>query len=291
MIIGGGSGSGTIADGSIIEQKLSAGVQTKLNAVASGIVDNSVQERHILDGAVTANKIFGNCITTDRIADRQITYDKLGLLAVKNANIFTETIQGGQNGKIAGSTITGWNIADGTITTTQIQTGTILGEDIANNQIYDYHLHSSLATGLASLSTSITNLNTLIDTLATPRGTIKIVNAGADPTNDNLSFTYVVSYVNVATQVATPFSIGRVSPLQSSTDFYRLPTYHTGTHIKIVVTTDTANGYVVMSSPTLVQGVASTISVSNDFNTLVFSVNSATNYAHTNIIIAYVINN
>lgn len=57
-----------------------------------------------------------NTYTTSAIADNSVTTAKIVDLNVTNAKLANRTIVGGANGKIAEKTITGFNIADDTIT-------------------------------------------------------------------------------------------------------------------------------------------------------------------------------
>ena len=137
MIVNPSSGSGTIADGSITEAKLDAGLTTKVNAVGS-VAEGSITSFHIATGSILGTDICGNTITyaniandavtNTKIANGAVTHAKLSSNCIESHNIVDGTILGTD---ISGATITGSNIATGTITSSNIADGTILGTDIS----------------------------------------------------------------------------------------------------------------------------------------------------------------
>jgi hypothetical protein len=134
-------GSGTIADGSITEAKLDAGLTTKVNNVGS-VAEGSITSFHIATGSILGTDICGNTITYANIANNAVTNTKIDNGAVTHAKLSTDCVQSHNildgtilGTDICGNTITGSKIAVGTITSSNIADGTILGTDISSATI------------------------------------------------------------------------------------------------------------------------------------------------------------
>jgi hypothetical protein len=166
MIVNPSSGGNqTIADGSITEAKLDAGLTTKVNAVGS-VSEGYITSFHIATGSILGTDICGNTITyaniahdavtNTKIANGAVTHAKLSTDCVHSHNILDGTILGTD---ISGATITGSNIAIGTITSSNIAEGTILGTDISGATIGGINIMLDTIEGIHIQSGTITASN------------------------------------------------------------------------------------------------------------------------------------
>lgn len=73
-----------LANDSIQEAKLDAGVRAKLNAAPAGIADGSVTEEKLADGAVSSVKLGDGSVSTDKIQTGAVSADKIASLGQAN---------------------------------------------------------------------------------------------------------------------------------------------------------------------------------------------------------------
>lgn len=141
----------------------------KLNAIGEQEIDNDViKTRHISNEQITTEKLADICVTRNKIKDAEIiagklaadsvisinivngsitnnkildaavTNDKIKDNTIENIKLKDFTIQGGNEtgiSKIAEKTITAYNIADDTITTSKLANGCVTGIKIGLNTI------------------------------------------------------------------------------------------------------------------------------------------------------------
>ena len=165
-----------IADDAITAAKIATGAvgadEIAANAVgASELADDAVDTASIVNLAVTTGKLADSAVTSAKIADgtivdadinasAAITLSKLGTgalpttITVASANLVDGTITGTD---IAAGTITSSNIADGTITGTDIASGTVTSSNILDGTILNADINASAGivdTKLATISTA-----------------------------------------------------------------------------------------------------------------------------------------
>jgi hypothetical protein len=260
--------SANITDGSILGTDISANTITNSN-----IANATIEGSKIANSAINYSHLSASLVST--IADISINSFNIVNGSILGTDISNNTITGSN---IATGTITGSNIATGTITSNNILDGTILGTDISNSTISQAKLDSALQLLLTQYGENIV-------ALSTPRGTIKIVNFSSLG-DEALSMDYIVSYLDTSSNIATQAFSGVIQAGSNATDFYRLPTYSTtATHIKVDLTIGAG---IIVDEFQLVQG-ATQVSLSANKKNLVMSVVSG--YAHTNIILAYLLTN
>ena len=231
---------GTIADGSITEQKLSADAVTN-----SKLADNAVQFENINAGAATAGQLLSRTATGldwvnaptgggGTIADGSITGQKLANLTVTGSKIANNTITATQ---IASATITATQIANNTITATQIANGTITSTQLATDSVTLGKI-STTSTGTDGqvLQRTATALNWVTPAAASiTDGSItgqklanKTVTGGkiADTTitasqiaNNTITATQIANGTITSTQLATDsVTLGKISTTSTGTD-------------------------------------------------------------------------
>lgn len=134
---------------------------TNLNVTTEKLADHCVESDKIKDAAVIQGKlakdsvislnIVNNAITNNKIMNSAITNEKITDNTIENSKLKDLTIQGGNEkgtGKIAEKTITAYNIADATITGSQIKNGGIVGKNIAIATITGSNIaHNTIETG------------------------------------------------------------------------------------------------------------------------------------------------
>ncbi|WP_159084964.1 hypothetical protein [Planctomonas deserti] len=73
-----------LANDTIQEAKLDAGVRAKLNQVSAGIADGSVTEEKLADGAVSSGKLGDGSVSSAKIQDGAVSTDKIASLGQAN---------------------------------------------------------------------------------------------------------------------------------------------------------------------------------------------------------------
>ena len=129
----------TILDKNVTSNKI-ADHAIKENHFSNACVSNrclrndSVSSLNLMDGAVIESKICNEAVTGVKIADEAITYEKIAPFTIIGGE---NTVINGkiEQGRIAKNTITNYNIADYTITATNIMTGAIENRCIAEETI------------------------------------------------------------------------------------------------------------------------------------------------------------
>ena len=169
-----------ISAGTITETKLALEVQTKLNAVASGLAVNSVYSYHIAngtilgtdisDGTITDSNILNFTISILKLSDDAITYlqttpeDTINSSHIQLGSILGEDISRGtidisnlSSACIASLTGGGGGLTENSVNSSHIVAGTILGTDISTGTIDLSNLVTSAITYLQITPTDTIN--------------------------------------------------------------------------------------------------------------------------------------
>lgn len=154
-------GLGAVGESEIDNDAIKTRHITNQNVTTEKLADHCVDSDKLKDGAVIQGKIakdavislniVNNAITSNKIANSAVTNEKITDNTIENSKLKNFTIQGGSEkgtGKIAEKTITAYNIADATITGSQIKDGGIVGKNIAMATITGSNIaHNTIETG------------------------------------------------------------------------------------------------------------------------------------------------
>ena len=121
--------------GNKIDDKTIEEVNMADNSVSGRCLQpNSVSSLHLMNSAVTEDKLANSSVSNPKLADGAVTWDKMASYTVIGGE--TTTVNGRVvQGRIAPKTITNYNVADYTITSTQIITGGVDNRCLADGAV------------------------------------------------------------------------------------------------------------------------------------------------------------